>query len=150
MWWLAFIPDEWLQLFVHAVAILGIVLAVVGTIAHKIPFISSYGNIAKFSGIVILLIGVFFEGGYGVEMSWRERVHEMEQKVAAAKEESDAANAALEVERLKKQKVITQQVEVIQKEIEVQKEYIDKECKVPDEAISIYRKSIAGPKGGNK
>jgi len=145
MWWLAFIPDSLLQFFVHAVTIIGLAGIILGSVARHIIFIEHYGLVIRIVGAVMFVAGVFFEGGYATEMAWRARVEELQAKLAIAEQQSADANAALEVERLKKQKVITQTVTEIQERIVEKEKVINAECKISDEAEQIYRRAVKGP-----
>ena len=95
MWFLSFIPDSVLQWFVHGVVAIGLVLTLGGSILSKIPVIKNYSGFFKLFGLPLLVAGVFFEGGYGTEMMWRKKVHEMEEKVKIAEQQSVAANKNL-------------------------------------------------------
>ena len=135
MWFLNFIPTECLQLAIHAILGLGISLSILGAFANKIPFIGQYGLIAKLLGNILVVVGIFFEGGYGVEMSWRAKVDAMRAKIQEAEKKSDEANEKLD-KAIKDKKVIIQQ-KVIEnaKEIEKNRTIIDSECKLNDTEI---------------
>jgi hypothetical protein len=88
--------------------------------------------------VVLLVSGVYLEGGYSTEIQWRERVAEVETKVAVAEAESAAANAAL----AKKNEV---KVKIIRKKALVIKQYIDREvtkydtsCVIPTPVIKAH------------
>ena len=142
MWLLNFIPTEWLQLAIHAILTFGVLLSVIGAFANKIPFIGPYGSFAKLIGNILVVVGVFFEGGYGVEMSWRAKVDEMQAKIQEAEKKSDDANKELD-KALKNKRVIIQE-KVIQnaKEIEQNREVINSECKLNDTAWLLYNRAL--------
>ena len=96
MWLLNFIPDAWLHLFVHGIVTLGILLSIVGAIAKNIPFVKSYGMLIKLLGVLLFIVGVFFEGGYGVEMMWRNKAEQMQAKIDAAEKQSKEVNKKLD------------------------------------------------------
>lgn len=147
MWWLAFIPDEWLHLFIHGVAALGVILSVVGGISKNIPFIAPYGTIAKALGGIVLLVGVFFEGGYGVEMSYRAKIEEMQAKINEAVAKSEDANAKLDSQVKQDVKVIHDTQVVIQEKIVHDAAQIDATCTVDPVAIEDLN---AAARGGKK
>jgi hypothetical protein len=72
---------------------------------------------------------------------WRERVKDLEAKVAKAEEESKSANSVIQtkiVEKVKTIKVFQDRI----KEVIVEKEkIIDAQCKVPQEALDILNSS---------
>ena len=142
MWFLNFIPTEWLQLAIHGLLALGIILSIVGSFAKIIPFISSYAPFVKLLGNIILIIAVFFEGGYGVEMSWRAKVDSMQAKIQEAEKKSDAANEKLSSELKNKKVIIQQKVMQNAKEIETKREIINSECKLNDTAWLLYNRAV--------
>lgn len=82
--------------------------------------------------------GIYFEGGYSAEMQWRERVAEMEAKVAKAEQESKDANDKLD----KKSK---DKIKVIQGKQVIVKQYIDREvtkydatCPIPAPVVKAH------------
>ena len=89
-WMLGLIPDEILMLLCAGITGLGVVLYFSGWLSKWIPGIAGYRLLVRILGIILTITGVFFLGGYGVEMSWREEVAKMQKKV----DEHAAAAAA--------------------------------------------------------
>ena len=143
MWFLNFIPDSWYQIFIHGVVIVGLVLYVIGAIGKKIPFISQYGILVKIIGSILFVAGIFFEGGYGVEMSWRAKVAEMQAKVAIAEEQSKQANTQIANKVQERTIFIKEKVAEDAKEIEQNRDAIDSECKLSDTAWMLYNRAVA-------
>jgi hypothetical protein len=141
MWFLSFIPDAWLHWFVHGVVLLGIVLSVAGTIGKSISFIAEYGFLVKAIGSILLLVGIFFEGGYGVEMSYRAKVAEMEAKVKVAEQQSKNVNKQIETKVVEKVKIIKEQENARMREIEKNRSVINFECKLSDAAWMWYNRA---------
>ena len=78
MWFiLHFIPDAWYKLFVHGVCGLGLFLVIISTILRW--------RIYQIIGILVLMAGIFFEGGYATEMMWRAKVEEVQKKISEQK-----------------------------------------------------------------
>jgi hypothetical protein len=149
MWYLSLIPDNWLHWFIHGVVLLGILLNVVGTIGTKIPFISQYGFIVKLIGGLLLISGVFFEGGYGVEMSWRARAEEMQKQIDVAEQKSKDANVKLSQALKEKTVIIKEKVIQNAKQIESNRTVINSECKLSDTAWMLYNSSIKNEISGS-
>lgn len=147
MWFLNFIPDDWLQLFIHGIVILGVALYFSGGIVKKLPFISEYGIFVKILGGILLLSGVFFEGGYGVEMSYRMKTKELQDQIAAAKVESEKTNDTIQsqaTEKKNKTKAIQYIVQERIKEVAVK---ADAECTVDPSIITILNDAALNVKG---
>ena len=154
MWFLSFIPDWILQWAIHGLVILGLVLTFIGSIVRFIPVIQPYALVGRQLGIVLLVIGVFFEGGYATEMSYRARIAEMQSKIKEAEVKSAKANEKLAAEVSKNKELIREKVNKNAKDIEAKREAINAECKLSDDAWVLYNRAIEpkvsrGPSSAN-
>lgn len=154
MWFLSFIPDWILQWAIHGLVILGLVLTFIGSIVRFIPVIQPYALVGRQLGIVLLVIGVFFEGGYATEMSYRARIAEMQAKIKEAEVKSAKANEKLAAEVNKNKELIKEKVNRNAKDIEAKREAINAECKLSDDAWVLYNRAIEpkvsrGPSSAN-
>ena len=100
---------------------------------------------AELVGVVLLVVGAYLFGGYGVQKAWLERVAELEAKVKAAESKSQEVNTVIQTKIVERVKVVEKKVEVVKKEIEVQKDVINAECKINDVAIELYNKAVSDP-----
>ncbi len=147
---LSFIPDSFFLWVSYALIGIGVGLYVLSKIVKWLPIISQYKFPAEILGVLILTVGAYVFGSYGTEMVWRERVRELESKVAIAEQKSKETNTII------KEKIITKvkEIKVFQdriKEVIVEKEkIIDAQCKVPQEALDILNESAAGVPEGEK
>jgi hypothetical protein len=142
MWFLSFIPDWILQWAIHGLVILGLVLTFIGSIVRFVPIIQPYALVGRQLGIVLLVIGVFFEGGYATEMSYRARIAEMQVKIKEAEIQSAKANEKLAAEVSKNKELIKEKVNRNAKDIEAKREAINAECKLSDDAWVLYNRAI--------
>jgi low affinity Fe/Cu permease len=142
MWFLSFIPDWILQWAIHGLVILGLVLTFIGSLVKFIPVIQPYALVGRQVGIVLLLIGVYFEGGYGVEMSYRARIAEMQAKIKEAEVKSAKLNEKLTIEVGKNKELIREKVNRNAKDIEAKREAINAECKLSDDAWVLYNRAV--------
>jgi hypothetical protein len=154
MWFLSFIPDWILQWAIHGLVILGLVLTFIGSLVRFIPVIQPYALVGRQLGIVLLVIGVFFEGGYATEMSYRARITEMQAKIKEAEVKSAKANEKLAAEVSKNKELIKEKVNRNAKDIEAKREAINAECKLSDDAWVLYNRAIEpkvsrGPSSAN-
>jgi hypothetical protein len=141
MFLLNFIPDAFLLWVVNAVLLAGIIGTVVafffGFFVRFIPWIIPYRMFLQVIGLVLLVAGVYFKGGVGVEMEWRARVAEMEAKVAKAEAESKEANENIKEKIVEKIRYVKEKETLIQEKIVNVTVKIDSQCKVAPEAIEI-------------
>ena len=118
----------------------------------NIPVINQYRTPAQVLGIALLVIGVYWRGGYAVEQEWRERVAEVEARVAAAEAKSAEENVKIVTKVVTKTQVIRTRGETITK-------YIDREivrydekfakggvCEIPQEFIKAHNSAAEAPK----
>ena len=131
-------PDAVILWFVNILLLTGIAAVAAGLFAHRIPLIWQYQLPFKIGGVLLFAAGVFFRGGYSVEMDWRERVREMEARVAAAETQAREANAKLD-------SAGQTQIKEIRGKTVVVKQYIDREvtkydatCKIPSEVVRAH------------
>ena len=120
MWILHFLPDALILWFCNILLVVGLVLTVAGFFAHRIPVIWQYQLPFKFLGIALLVLGVYFRGGYAVEAEWRERVAEVEARLAVAEQKSAATNQKIDTAAQEKIRVIRGQTQIV-------RQYIDRE-----------------------
>jgi len=154
MWVLNFLPDWILQWAIHGLVIVGLILTFVGSLVRFIPFIQPYAMVGKQIGIILLVVGVFFEGGYATEMSWRAKVNELQAKIKEAEIQSAKANEKLAYEVSKNKELIKEKVNQNAKDIEAKREAINAECKLSDDAWVLYNRAIEpkisrGPSSAN-
>ena len=127
-------------------------LTTVAFFIKRIPIINQYRIPAQFLGIALLVVGVYWRGGYAIEMEWRERVAEVEAKVAAAEAQSKEANTKIVTKVVTKTQVIRTRGEDIIK-------YVDREivkydekfakggvCEIPQEFIKAHNSAAEQPK----
>lgn len=137
MWILHFLPDSILLFFTNALLVLGIAFAVAGLFAQRIPVIWKYQLPFKIAGLVLFAAGVYFRGGYAVEMDWREKVTEAQEQVKEA--EQRAHQYSDELDRVKKERdaLLKRKGEVIIQRVD--NVVIDPRCeKLPKEFIEIH------------
>ena len=136
MWMLSFIPDSILHAFVNIVFYAGIVGTLLGFV-FNFAFLRQYRLIIQVVGILLLVAGVYFKGGYEVEIQWRERVAEMQAKVDAAEAKSQQVNTVVKTKVVTKFKTIHDTKIITQEVIKEVAAKIDTECKVAPEALII-------------
>jgi hypothetical protein len=150
MWMLAWVPDSYLLLAVHAVLVAG----AIGTflsffLLHRIvrwfPMLAPWHLLLQIISIALLVGGVYFKGGYDTEASWRAKVKEAEDKVAVVEEASKELNSRLEEERKKKQKVKVEYYNTVKTEIKEVEKIIDAKCELDPKVIELHNKAATNP-----
>ena len=152
MWILHFLPDALILWICNIVLLAGIVLTATAFFIQRIPVINQYRMPAQVLGIALLVLGVYWRGGYAIEQEWRERVAEVEARVAAAETASREENTKIVTKIVTKTQVIRTRGETITK-------YIDREivqydtkfapggqCEIPREFIKALNDAAEAPK----
>jgi hypothetical protein len=149
MWILHFLPDALILWFCNILLLIGIVLTIAGFFVHRIPFplLSQYQLPFRVLGIALLVLGVYFRGGLAVELQWRERVAEVQARLAVAEQQSAEANQKIDT-------VTQQKIRTIRGQTQIVRQYIDREvvkydtkfsaggqCEIPQEFIQAHNKS---------
>jgi hypothetical protein len=154
-WIVSLIPDEVLNLIYWAIILAGLTGLLAGWLGRWIPFYGTYTKILKPLGIVLLVLGVWLRGGYDVEMAWRDKVKQLEEKLKIAEEQSNNKNVEIQEKVVEKTKVIREkgktQIEYIDrvvKEKEEVKVFIEN-CPIPAIIIEEHNKA-ADLNGGKK
>jgi len=144
MWILHLLPDAFIAWIVNIILIAGAVTTVAGFFVRFIPFINTYKIPVQIAGILLLTVGVYFQGGYSTEMAWRERVREVEAKVAEAEKKSQENNIEIITKFVTRTKIIHDQgqniVNYIDREVVKNQEVIRfvENCPIPDIIIATH------------
>ena len=152
MWILHFLPNALILWACNIVLLAGILLTVTAFFIKRIPVINQYRVPAQVLGIALLVVGVYWRGGYAIEQEWRERVAAVEARVAAAEAASKEENTKIVTKVVTKTQVIRTRGETITK-------YIDREivkydtkfapggqCEIPQEFIKAHNSAAEAPK----
>jgi len=152
MWILHFLPDALILWICNIVLLAGILLTITAFFIQRIPIINQYRIPAQVLGIALLVLGVYWRGGYAIEQEWRERVAEVEARVTAAEAQSREENVKVVTKVVTKTQIIRTRGETITK-------YIDREivkydtkfapggqCEIPREFIKAINDAAEAPK----
>lgn len=146
MWVLSFLPDSFLLWVINAILIVGLLGTLSSFFIRFIPFLFPYATPIKITGIVLLVLGVWFRGGYDVEMAWRQKAAALAEQVALSEQQSKEANEKLEEAVKEKVKVVKEIQIVVKEKIIRQAAKMDSQCVVVPEAISILNEAARSVK----
>ena len=150
MWMLAFFPDAFLAWIINTILIVGIIGFVAsfffGFVVRWIPTIAPYHLLIQVISIVLLVGGVYFKGGYSVEMEWREKVAELEAKIAISEQKSKEVNEKIVTVYKDRVKVVKETQVVVQEKIKIVEVKIDSQCTITPDTIDILNQAAVGKK----
>lgn len=137
MWILHLLPDSFLLFFTNALLILGIVLVVAGLVVQRIPLLWRYQLPFKIIGLLLFAAGVFYRGGYSVEMDWRERVEEVREQVKEAEQRAHQYSDELDKITRERNALLKRGAQVITEQVD--RIVIDPRCeRLPKDIINLH------------
>jgi len=148
-WIFSLIPDSLFVWIYYIFTIAGFGLYVCSKLVKWIPMMGQYKLPAELVGVVLLVVGAYLFGGYGVQQAWLARVSELEAKVKIAEEKSQQVNTVIQTKVVEKIKVVKENVYVNREIIkEVAGKQLDASCSLPKSTISLHdsasRNEVAG------
>ena len=152
MWILSILPDA----AIHIIFGLGILGTIAGFVLGFIPFVKTYKLAIQIISLLVLVLGVYLEGGLADYKEWELRVKEMEAKVAQAEAQSANKNVEIQEKVVEKTKIIREKgrdiIKYVDKEI-VKKEEVIKyieNCPVPKDIVDLHNQAAELNKGAKK
>ena len=144
-WVLSLIPDSLFVWITYILMTIGAGLYVASKLVKWIPLMGQYKLPAELIGIAVLLIGTYLFGGYGVEMSWRDKVRQLEEKIKVAESKSQEVKVQIQERIVYKTKIVKQQETVyIDRIKEIAKE-VDAKCEVDPRIVEQLNKASEDP-----
>jgi hypothetical protein len=148
-WMLSLIPDSLFVWVTYILMILGAGLYVTSKLVTWIPLMRQYKLPAELAGIVILMMSIYVFGGYGVEMAWRDKVRELEEKVKAAETKSQEVKIEIQKKIIYKTKIVKQKETVYVDRIKEIAKEVDAKCEVDPRVIEELNKASEDPFKGD-
>ena len=139
MWTL--LPAGLTHWIVNAMLLAGVIGLAAGWAGRWIPFFDAYARLLKPIGIVLLLVGVYFKGGEATNDAWRNKIADLEAKIAVAESKSKDANAKLSTAVKEKNQAIQESKVVVQSRLKQDAVKIDAECRLDPAAVEILNES---------
>ena len=144
MWILHLLPEALILWVCNLLLAAGIALTVAAFFIKSVPVLNQYRLPAQILGIALLVIGVYWRGGYAVESDWRERVAEVEARLAIASKQSAEVNTEIVTKIVTQTKLVTQRgndiVKYVDREVVRDQEVIKfvENCPIPDIIINTH------------
>jgi hypothetical protein len=157
MWILHLLPEAMILWVCNFLLAAGIALTVAAFFIKSVPVLNQYRLPAQILGIALLVIGVYWRGGYAVEQDWRERVREVEAKLEVAEKRSAEVNTEIVTKIVTKTKLVTQRgndiIKYVDREVVRDQEVIKfvENCPIPEIIINTHNAAALNrPIEGNK
>jgi hypothetical protein len=134
MWILNWLPD-----FVfHLILVLGVLALLAGWALRMVPVVAKYSLPIQVVGVLLTILGVWYEGGIAKDAEWKAKVAELETKVAQAEAKSAQVNTKVVTKVVTKTQVIKQKGDDVVRYIDREITKYDAECKIPQVAIRAH------------
>jgi hypothetical protein len=151
MFLLSFVPDSLLLWIVNIILVAGAVgsfltFFVLHRVLNKFPALAPYYLLLQIVSAVLLVAGIYFKGGIGVEMEWREKLRIAEERAKVAEEQAKVVNEVIVTQYKDRVKTVKEQVVVYQDRIKEVEKVINQECKVAPEVIDIHNTAAKNKK----
>jgi hypothetical protein len=132
-WLVSFLPD-WVF---HIVIFLGIGSLVASAILKRLPALHTYSFITYFAGLVLIISGVWFEGGISEKTKWEEKVKELENKVQVAETKSHEVNTVIETKIVERVKIVKDTKNANKETAKLIANQLDSKCVVPESTVML-------------
>jgi len=134
---LSFLP-EWVFFLCLVLGVLGVLASFILTI---IPFVKNFKLLIQVFSIVLLVIGVWFQGAIANDKIWQSKITDLELKLAKAESKSLEINSAL-TEELLKNETLREEVKNVKEKVIVK--YVtkyDNKCELSDAFVRVLDSS---------
>jgi len=121
----------------HFIVLTGILLVVASWILKRIPFINQYNFPVHFIGILLTVVGVYYEGGRGTQAAWEAKVANMEAKVKAAESKSQQVNTVIETQIVERVKIVKDTKNANKETAKLIARQLDDRCVVPESTVML-------------
>lgn len=152
MWVLSVLPEA----IIHTIFGIGVLGVIAGFVLSFIPFVKAYKLAIQVISILLLVFGVYLEGGLADYKEWELKVKDMEAKVAKAEAEGANKNVEIQEKIVEKTKIVKEKgrdiIKYVDKEV-IKKEEVVKyieHCPVPKEIIDLHNQAAELNKGATK
>jgi hypothetical protein len=144
MWLITFLPDAMVALVVYTIIAIGAGLIIASMLTRWIPAVAAYRTPLQVFGAIVLMFGIYLQGGRANEAEWQARVQELELKLAQSQVDSQKKNVEVQTQVVTKTRVVREKgdeiIRYIDREIVKNQEVIRyiEQCPVPKEIIDAH------------
>ena len=138
---------DWLPAWVfHLTVLIGIGGVLASWVLTFVPFVMTYRLPIQVVSIIVLVFGIYAEGGLSNQQKWELRVSEAEKKVLIAEAKAEELTRKLTEIILKNEKDIKEITTNNLTQLRSISAKIDKQCTVDSDAINILNNAAKNKK----
>lgn len=146
MWILNWLPD----FAFHLILVAGVLALVAGYFLSNIPVIGANAKTIQVAGILLTVVGVWFEGGMSRDSYYQEKIVALQAKIAKAEVASAEANAKLSDQLAKNQILIKESAVFNRQRLGQQAQKLNQQCTINQNVIDIINDAAKNRQGGTK
>ncbi len=145
LWMLTFVPD-WIY---KAILWLGVFAVFAAYFLKIIPVVSAYSKGLKVTGIILIVIGVWFNGQLSAEAKWKARITDLQNRIAQAEQQAAETSAQIETVYVDRVQVVRDTQYIIQGQIRESSVDLDATCQISPRAVEILNQAARNAAGGS-
>lgn len=130
MWWLLF-PD----IFYHILLWIGVGGTIAGFVFSFVPLIKQYAFPIQVMGVLVLTLGVYFQGAISYKNKFEKEIIDVKIKLAAAQAQGERINTIIVNRVVTKREVVRERGETVVQFIDREVVKYNDRCEIPKEAI---------------
>ena len=134
MSWLINLLPEWVF---HIVIFLGISSLIASAILKRLPALYTYSFVTYFTGLALIISGVWFEGALNEKSNWEEKVKELETKAQVAEAKSQQVNTVIETKVVERVKIVKDTKNANKETAKLIARQLDDRCVVPESTVML-------------
>lgn len=153
MWLIHRLPESMILMVTGGILALGALITVLSWATKYLnnPYLHMYRLPIQIVGNLLLALGIYFHGGYQIEMEWRRQVEAAQAKIKEYENRVPVVNEKIVTKYLTRVKVVDRWVREKKDRNNQNAAAINKDCVLSQEAIDSYNQSVVRPdKDGDK
>lgn len=145
IWLLSFLPTSFVGLIIHLITLAGLAGLLVAFFMNALPLAGLQRNILKIISLILLIVGIFYEGVLYNQKVWEEKVAVLEEKLKLAEEKAKNNNKEIKIKYVTKVKRVKETQYVVQEKIKEVEKVIDAKCEITPESVNILNEAARNP-----
>lgn len=147
LWLIHYLPESIILLVTSIILGLGFAITILSWATKYLgnTFLLMYRLPIQVVGNLLLVLGVYFHGGYRIEMEWRARVDEAQRKIQEYESRVPEVNERVVVKYKTKVQVVERKVVDNKKHNTSHETAINQDCTLSDSAIESYNRAVSRP-----
>lgn len=140
--------DYFSDMLIHTITIVGIIATLIAFLIPNNPYTGQYQIPFKIISVIVLCLGIFFEGTVFKDNVWEARVAEAEKRALKAEKEAAEANGKIHVVYVTKKQQYQEIKQAVNEQIKQDAKKINETCVVAPEVNAILNASANNQKPG--